>query len=48
MIDVEVISDPQAVTERVSRYHSAAAPGGRAHRLVVISHPLPVSTHAKD
>lgn len=38
----------QAVTELVSRYHNATAPGGRAHRLVVISHPSPVSTSAKD
>ena len=29
------------VTGLVSRYHDAAAPGGRAHRLVVAAHPLP-------
>jgi DNA-binding transcriptional ArsR family regulator len=30
-----------AVTELVSRYHDASAPGGRAHRLVVVAYPLP-------
>jgi DNA-binding transcriptional ArsR family regulator len=28
----------------VSRYHDADAPGGRAHRLVVLAHPLPVES----
>jgi DNA-binding transcriptional ArsR family regulator len=31
----------EAVTELVSRYHDASAPGGRAHRLVVVAYPLP-------
>jgi hypothetical protein len=31
-----------AITELVSRYHDANAPGGRPHRLVVVSHPTPV------
>ena len=31
----------QAVTDLVARYHDESAPGGRAHRLVVIAHPLP-------
>ena len=31
----------QAVTQLVSRYHDEFAPGGRAHRLVVVTHPLP-------
>jgi DNA-binding transcriptional ArsR family regulator len=30
-----------AVTALVARYHDADAPGGRAHRLVVLAHPLP-------
>ena len=30
-----------AITTLVARYHDAAAPGGRAHRLVVVAHPLP-------
>jgi DNA-binding transcriptional ArsR family regulator len=32
-----------AVTTLVSRYHDAAAPGGRSYRLVVVAHPLPTS-----
>jgi hypothetical protein len=31
----------RAVTGLVARYHDEAAPGGRAHRLVVVAHPLP-------
>ena len=31
----------QAVTSLVARYHDESAPGGRAHRLTVIAHPLP-------
>jgi Helix-turn-helix domain len=31
----------QAVTTLVSRYHDESAPGGRAHRLVLVAHPLP-------
>jgi len=31
----------RAVTSLVARYHDADAPGGRAHRLVVVAHPLP-------
>ena len=34
-----------AVTQLVARYHDAAAPGGRAHRLVVVAHPLAARTH---
>ena len=30
-----------AVTRLVARYHDEHAPGGRSHRLVVVSHPLP-------
>src|SRR5215210_4354845 len=30
-----------AVTRLVARYHDEAAPGGRAHRLVIVAHPLP-------
>jgi DNA-binding transcriptional ArsR family regulator len=33
-----------AVTTLVSRYHDAGAPDGRAHRLVVVAHPLPSSS----
>jgi hypothetical protein len=31
----------RAVAGLVSRYHDETAPGGRAHRLVVVAHPLP-------
>lgn len=30
-----------AVTDLVARYHDESAEGGRAHRLVVVAHPLP-------
>jgi hypothetical protein len=30
----------EAITRLVSKYHDASAPGGRAHRLVVVAHPL--------
>src|SRR5262245_58712191 len=30
-----------AITKLAARYHDEAAPGGRAHRLVVVAHPLP-------
>jgi hypothetical protein len=38
----------EAVTKLVSRYHDASAPGGRAHRLVVVAHPLPQEPHTKE
>lgn len=31
----------EAVMALVSRYHDETAPGGRAHRLVLVAHPLP-------
>ncbi|WP_127143236.1 helix-turn-helix domain-containing protein [Pelagibacterium montanilacus] len=33
----------QAVNALASRYHDEAAPGGRAHRLVIVAHPTPSS-----
>ena len=30
----------EAITKLVSKYHDASAPGGRAHRLIVVAHPL--------
>jgi DNA-binding transcriptional ArsR family regulator len=38
----------EAVTKLVSRYHDASAPGGRAHRLVVVAHPLPQEPQTKE
>ncbi len=37
-----------AITTLVSRYHDETAPGGRAHRLVLVAHPLPQSANAKE
>jgi DNA-binding transcriptional ArsR family regulator len=31
----------EAIAGLVARYHDAASPGGRAHRLVLVAHPLP-------
>jgi DNA-binding transcriptional ArsR family regulator len=31
----------EAIAGLVARYHDAAAPGGRAHRLIVVAHPSP-------
>ena len=30
----------QVITKLVSKYHDESAPGGRAHRLVIVAHPL--------
>jgi DNA-binding transcriptional ArsR family regulator len=32
-----------AIATLVSKYHDESAPGGRAHRLVIVAHPLPQS-----
>ena len=37
-----------AITKLVARYHDASAPGGRAHRLVVVAHPLPGRARRKE
>ena len=37
-----------AITTLVAHYHDASAPGGRAHRLVVVAHPLPGKTRKKE
>lgn len=31
----------EAIAKLVSKYHNESAPGGRAHRLLVMAHPLP-------
>jgi len=31
----------QSISHLVARYHDAAAPGGRAHRLILVAHPSP-------
>jgi DNA-binding transcriptional ArsR family regulator len=37
-----------AVTKLVAKYHDESAPGGRAHRLVVVAHPLPQKSNPKE
>jgi len=31
----------EAIAKLVSKYHDESAPGGRAHRVVLVAHPLP-------
>lgn len=38
----------QAVTALAARYHDESAPGGRAHRLVIVAHPLPYESRPKE
>jgi hypothetical protein len=38
----------EAITEIIARYHDESAPGGRAHRLVVVAHPLPNPSQPKE
>lgn len=33
----------EAIATLVAKYHDQSAPGGRAHRLVVVAHPIPIS-----
>src|SRR5882724_3207055 len=37
-----------AITRLVSKYHDESAPGGRAHRLVIVAHPLPQESYPKE
>src|SRR3954454_1385998 len=37
-----------AITKLVSKYHDESAAGGRAHRLVVVAHPLPQKSDRKE
>jgi hypothetical protein len=38
----------EAVAKLVSKYHDESAPGGRAHRLVIVAHPLPTQSETKE
>ena len=38
----------EAIATLVSKYHDDTAPGGRAHRLVVVAHPLPQKSEPKE
>jgi DNA-binding transcriptional ArsR family regulator len=33
----------EEITRLAARYHDAAAPGGRPHRVVVMAHPIPIT-----
>jgi len=37
-----------AITKLVTKYHDESAPGGRAHRLMVVAHPLPQHSKPKE
>ena len=37
-----------ALTKLVAKYHDESAPGGRAHRLVLMAHPLPHPASTKE
>jgi len=37
-----------AIAKLVSKYHDESAPGGRAHRLVIMAHPLPQKSDHKE
>ncbi len=37
-----------AIAKLVSKYHDASVPGGHAHRLVVVAHPLPKKSEPKE
>ena len=38
----------EAIATLVSKYHDESAPGGRAHRLVVVAHPLPQPSEPEE
>ena len=38
----------EAITKLIAKYHDESAPGGRAHRLVVVAHPLPQKSDPKE
>jgi DNA-binding transcriptional ArsR family regulator len=37
-----------SITKLVSKYHDESAPGGRAHRLVLMAHPSPHASRTKE
>jgi DNA-binding transcriptional ArsR family regulator len=37
-----------AINRLVSRYHDESAPGGRAHRVVLVAHPRPHASRTKE
>jgi DNA-binding transcriptional ArsR family regulator len=38
----------EAVATLVAKYHDGSAPGGRAHRLVIMAHPVPQTSNPKE
>jgi DNA-binding transcriptional ArsR family regulator len=38
----------EAIAQLAARYHDETTPGGRAHRLVVVAHPLPFESQPKE
>jgi DNA-binding transcriptional ArsR family regulator len=38
----------EAIAKLVAKYHDESAPGGRAHRLVVVAHPLPQKSEPRE
>ena len=38
----------ESFTQLVARYHDGKGPGGRSHRVVLIAHPMPKASTAKD
>lgn len=38
----------EAITKLVAKYHDESAPGGRAHRLLVVAHPVPRPPDPKE
>jgi hypothetical protein len=38
----------EAITKLVSKHHDELAPGGRAHRLMIVTHPLPQNPDTKE
>ncbi len=38
----------EAIANLAAKYHDESAPGGRAHRLVIMAHPLPQKTDSRE
>lgn len=38
----------EAIASLVAKYHDESALGGRAHRLVIVAHPLPQESEPKE
>jgi len=38
----------EAIAQLAAKYHDESAPGGRAHRLVIVAHPLPTKPEPKE